>query len=365
MIVAAPSGASILMTRQFLIAFLGLLALAAASAQTPSNWKIHDMERPRPREVTATPALQQPPPSDAIVLFDGSSLDEWASARGGEPGWAVRDGFMEAVPGKGAIETKRSFGDVQLHVEFAMPDPPEGVGQGRGNSGVKLMRRYEVQVLDSYKDHTYADGQAGAIYGQSPPLVNASRPPGEWQAFDIFFRRPRFRPDGSLLKAARITVLHNGVLIQDNHELWGPTQWLQYRDWGVHEDRLPLSLQDHANPVRFRNIWLRELDETTRPGPPEPPAYEVTHLAPEVLDRYVGKYEGIEGSRVDFELAREGERIYLKGGGRMLDIVTTSTTEFRMRWADARLAFTLGSDGAPTKMEFYVGRSRFPTAKAK
>ncbi len=347
------------------IVTLGLLAWAAVSAQTPSQWKIHDMERPRPREVKPAPVVEQPPPSDAIVLFDGTNLDEWASARGGAPGWAVRDGFMEAVPGKGAIETKRSFGDVQLHVEFAMPDPPKGVGQGRGNSGVKLMRRYEVQVLDSYKDYTYADGQAGAIYGQSPPLVNASLPPGEWQSFDIFFRRPRFAPDGSLVKAARITVLHNGVLIQDNHELWGPTQWLQYRDWGAHEDRLPLSLQDHANPVRFRNIWLRELEESTPLGPPEPSPYEVTHMAPEVLDRYVGRYEGIEGSRVGFELAREGERIYLKGGGRMLDIVTTSPEEFRMRWADARLEFTLGAGGVPTKMEFYVGRSRFPTAKAQ
>ena len=176
------------------------------------------------------------------------------------------------------------------------------------------------------------------------------------------FRRPRFAPDGSLRTAARITVLHNGVLIQDNHELWGPTQWLQYRDWGAHEDRLPLSLQDHANPVRFRNIWLRELDETTRQGPPEPPAYEVTHLSPEVLDRYVGKYEGIEGNTVGFELARQGDRIYLKGGGRVLDVITNSLTEFSLRWADARMEFTLGDDGKPRRMVFYVGRSEFPTA---
>lgn len=344
-----------------------LLALAALSAfaQTPSQWKIHDMNRPRPREVQATPALRLPPPSDAIVLFDGDDLDHWAGSRGGEPQWVVRDGYMESVRGSGGIETKRSFGDVQLHVEFTSPARPEGTGQNRGNSGVKLMGLYEVQVLDSYQDFTYADGQAGAIYGQSPPLVNASLPPGEWQAFDIVFRRPRFRPDGSLAAPARLTVFHNGVLVQDNHEAWGPTSWLQYFDYGGHPDRLPLALQDHANPVRFRNIWLRELDEATRPGPESMPAREVIHLTSAEAQRYAGRYDGVDGNTVGFEIVAGGGRLFLAQGGRKLDLVAHSTTELSMRWADAKLVFMLDAEGNPSRMVFHVGRHDFPTAKRR
>jgi hypothetical protein len=344
-----------------------LLALAAlaASAQTPSQWKIHDMNRPRPREVQVTPALELPPPSDAIVLFDGGDLDQWAAPNGGDPKWIVRDGYMESVSGSGGIQTKRSFGDIQLHVEFAMPDPPSGSGQGRGNSGVKLMGLYEVQVLDSYEDYTYADGQAGAVYGQSPPLVNASLPPGEWQAFDIVFRRPRFRPDGSLVSPARLTVFHNGVLVQDNHEAWGPTRWLQYFDYGGHPDRLPLALQDHANPVRFRNIWLRELDESARPGPPSEPAREVAHFTPAQAAGYAGRYDGVDGNAIPFEIVAEGPRLYLDSSGRKLDLVAHSATELSMRWTDAKLVFTLGADGKPARMVFHVGRHEFPTAKRR
>jgi hypothetical protein len=342
-----------------------LLALAAlaALAQTPSQWKIHDMNRPRPREVQATPALLIPPPSDALVLFGGGDLDQWAGPNGGEAKWIVRDGYMESVRGSGGLETKRSFGDVQLHVELALPNPPSGVGQGRGNSGVKLMGLYEVQVLDSYKDYTYADGQAGAIYGQSPPLVNASLPPGEWQAFDVVFRRPRFRPDGSLVAPARLTVFHNGALVQDNHEAWGPTRWLQYLDYGAHADRLPLELQDHANPVRFRNIWLRELDESTRPGPESAPAPEVIQLTRAQAARYAGRYDGVDGNTIGFEIVAEGPRLYLGGGGRKLDLVAHSPTELSMRWTDAKLVFTLDEDGQPQRMVFHVGRNELPTAK--
>lgn len=343
--------------------FVALCSAGCLAGQVPSQWKIHDMERPRPRVVEATPALLLKPPSDAVVLFDGTDLDEWVSPRGGKPGWVLRDGYMESVRGSGGLRTKRSFGDVQLHVEFALPTPPEGVGQGRGNSGVFLMGKYEIQVLDSWKNHTYADGQAGAIYGQSPPLVNASLPPGEWQAYDVVFRRPRFRPDGSLVSPARLTVFHNGVLVQDGHEAWGPTRWLQYFDYGGHPDRLPLSLQDHANPVRFRNIWLRELDEATRPGPAEQPAREVTHFDVETLDRYVGRYDGIEGNTIGFELVRDGDRLYLHSSGRKLDLVTHSPTEFSMRWTDATLVFTLSEAGEPDRMVFSVGRNQFPTAK--
>ncbi len=175
--------------------------------------------------------------------------------------WKVTDGYMEVAPGTGAIETKAKFGDAQLHVEWASPSPAAGVGQDRGNSGIFLMGEYEVQVLDSYHAETYADGQAGAIYGQYPPLANASRPPGEWQTYDIAFRRPRFDQGGKLLEPARLTLIHNGILIQNNEELLGRTSWLQSLPYEAHADRGPIQLQDHGHPVRFRNMWIRDLAE--------------------------------------------------------------------------------------------------------
>jgi hypothetical protein len=155
----------------------------------------------------------------------------------------------------------RAFGDVQLHIEWATPSPARGSGQARGNSGVFLMGRYEVQVLDSYQNRTYPDGQAAAIYGQYPPLVNASRPPGEWQTYDIVFRRPRFDANGALVSPARMTVFHNGVLVQDDVELTGPSGHQSRPPYERHADRLPIRLQDHGDPVRFRYIWVRELPE--------------------------------------------------------------------------------------------------------
>ncbi|MGH6784081.1 MAG: 3-keto-disaccharide hydrolase, partial [Sphingomicrobium sp.] len=188
------------------------------AAQAAGEWPIHSTSRPQPRIVTPAPAAApMAPPSDAIVLFDGRSLSEWRSAdtTRGAARWKVENGYMEVVAGTGGIATVRGFGDAQLHVEWTAPNPPAGEGQNRGNSGVFFMGMYEVQVLDSYQNDTYPDGQAAAVYGQYPPLVNACRPPGEWQAYDIVFRRPRFRPDGGLVSPARITVVHNGVLVQD------------------------------------------------------------------------------------------------------------------------------------------------------
>jgi hypothetical protein len=193
-------------------------------------------------------------------LFDGRELSKWLGRDGGPAKWAVRDGYMEVVPGAGAIHTARGFGDVQLHVEWSAPNPPKGSDQDRGNSGVFLMERYEVQVLDSYGNETYPDGQAAAVYGQYPPLANASRAPGEWQSFDIVFHRPRFRADGTLLRPASLTVLHNGVLVQDGVTLTGPTAHQRRPPYELHPDRLPLSLQDHEHPVRYRNLWVRELE---------------------------------------------------------------------------------------------------------
>lgn len=243
------------------LAFAGIISLMMAefaAAQQP--WPIHSMNRPRPPVVTPAPAgAPVPPPSDAIVLFDGTDLSLWQDTSGAAAAWTVRDGYMEVVPGRGEIRTKRGFGDVQLHVEWRTPSPATGSGQDRGNSGVFLMGKYEVQVLDSYHNDTYADGQAAALYGQYPPLVNASRPPGEWQTYDIIFRRPRFDPNGRLIAPARMTVFHNGVLVHNNQAMEGATAHRARATYTPHEDRLPLMLQDHGDLVRFRNIWIREL----------------------------------------------------------------------------------------------------------
>jgi len=224
------------------------------------KWAIHDMNRPLPPVVDPGPAGPPvPAPSDAVVLFDGKDLSLWENAKGGPAGWKVENGYMEVVAKTGSIRTKKGFGNCQLHIEWAAPALVSGEGQERGNSGVFLMDTYEVQVLDSFNNRTYADGQAAAIYGQYPPLVNASRGPGEWQTYDIIFHGPRFDADGKLVEPARMTVFHNGVLVHDNVELTGPTAHKARPPYRAHADKLPLSLQDHGNPVRYRNIWLRAL----------------------------------------------------------------------------------------------------------
>ncbi|HTY84324.1 MAG TPA: DUF1080 domain-containing protein [Silvibacterium sp.] len=234
-----------------------------AFSQVPViTWKIHDPDRPVPPVIDPGTASTQEapgrPPSDAVVLFDGKDLAQWAAKDGGPAKWKVENGYMEVVPKTGYLVTRQAFGDCQLHVEFAEPVPATGESQERGNSGVFLMGLYEIQVLDSYQNKTYADGQAAAVYGQYPPLVNASRPPGQWQAYDIIFHGPRFA-DGKVVRPARVTVLHNGMLVQDNVELTGPTAHGQRPPYQPGPDRLPLQLQDHGNPVRYRNLWIREL----------------------------------------------------------------------------------------------------------
>jgi len=251
-------------TRYLLLAVIAA-APSLVSAQGVGAWAIHDTLRPQPPIVdpgtAAVGALAQRPPSDAVILFDGADLSEWRSGSGGPAGWRVQDGHVQVVGGSGEIVSARAFGDVQLHIEWATPSPARGSGQARGNSGVFLMGRYEVQVLDSYQNRTYPDGQAAAIYGQYPPLVNASRPPGEWQTYDIVFRRPRFDANGALVSPARMTVFHNGVLVQDDVELTGPSGHQSRPPYERHADRLPIRLQDHGDPVRFRYIWVRELPE--------------------------------------------------------------------------------------------------------
>jgi hypothetical protein len=236
----------------------------AAREEALKRWKANDVSRPVPPVATpGTPSTQEKPgapPSDAEVLFGGQDLSRWLDRKSGPARWTVVDGAMVVAPGTGDIHTRESFGDCQLHVEWAEPTPPQGTDQARGNSGIYLMSKYELQVLDSYQNKTYADGQAGAIYGQFPPLVNVSSPPGVWQTYDIIFHGPRFAADGKLRRPARMTVLQNGVLVEDNVSLTGPTDYKARPPYKPHPEKMPLLLQDHDQPVRFRNIWIRELN---------------------------------------------------------------------------------------------------------
>lgn len=239
---------------------VGNTSLAGAQS-TATGWPQHSRERPLP-EAVAPPAqaLPVPPPPGAHVVFDGRSLAAWRRIDGRSAAWTIVDGAMQVARGTGDIQTRDAFGDAELHVEWMTPKPAVGVDQDRGNSGVFLMGRYEVQVLDSYGNATYADGSAGAIYGQFPPRVNVSRAPGEWQTFDITFTRPRFDATGAVVSPARLTVRHNGVLVHDDVALLGPTSNMRRAPYEAHADRLAIKLQDHGHPVRFRNIWVRDLE---------------------------------------------------------------------------------------------------------
>jgi hypothetical protein len=243
-------------TRSVLLTLIFILSTMTMEAQKgiPEVTEVHEPVPP-----VVTPGIGTAPPSDAIVLFDGKDLTSWEATGGGPAPWSVENGAMTVVPGTGNIRTKQGFGDVQLHLEWRTPEIVKGEGQGRGNSGVFLMGKYEVQVLDSYENHTYPNGQAASVYKQHIPLVNACRKPGEWQTYDIIFIAPRFNSEGRVIHPARVTVIHNGVLVQNNIEIWGETRFIGLPTYTKHEDRLPLSLQDHRDLVSFRNIWVREL----------------------------------------------------------------------------------------------------------
>lgn len=213
---------------------------------------------PEPRVVTPGTSPSEAP-SDAIVLFDGQNTSAWESVQNGGPiGWKIEDGCMTVVKGTGGIKTKEAFGDIQLHIEWRTPAVVEGNGQGRGNSGIFFQSQYELQVLDNYRNRTYSNGQAGSLYKQAIPLVNACRPPGEWQTYDVIFLAPKFNEDGHVVRPATFTVLHNGVLVQNMTALIGPTLYIGVPSYEAHGD-LPIMLQDHGNPVSYRNIWLRKL----------------------------------------------------------------------------------------------------------
>ena len=261
-----------------------LLAAVLATAQqqhgdlgfkdTPTlpgqQWHVHDSDRPHPAVVTPGSGPGAPP-SDAIVLFDGKDLSHWAQhGRGAdankvvEPKWKVRDGYFEVAPRTGDLFTREKFGDCQLHIEWLEPEDITGTSQGRGNSGVYFMSRYEIQVLDAWHNPTYADGQAGAVYGQWPPLVNPARKTGEWNVYDIVFEAPRFE-GGKVSKPVYFTVMFNGVLVHVHKESLGATVYREVAKYTPHDPEEPLQLQDHGQLVRFRNIWIRRLGGYDRP----------------------------------------------------------------------------------------------------
>ncbi len=233
--------------------------------------KVHETDptkQPQPKVVTPPPydAAAAKAPANAKVLFDGSeeTYKNWTDTKGGATKWKLSDGALESLQGAGLIQSKEKFGSCKLHIEFATPVNVQGSGQGRGNSGVFFMGQYEVQVLDSYQNETYPDGQCGALYGRVKPLVNASRKPGEWQTYDITFHRPVFNEKGEVTKRAKFHVVHNGVVIHDNVELFGGTGWAgphAATEYVKHDDKGHLQMQDHGNPVRFRNIWVQEIEE--------------------------------------------------------------------------------------------------------
>jgi hypothetical protein len=253
---------------------IAALVLGAVAADSPvgyqdtplipgTQWHVHDGTRPQPKIVTPgswnADKRQIDPPSDAIVLFDGTNLDKWHDGKQGPAKWKVEDGYFEIVGKSSDITTKEEFGpDVQLHIEWQAPTPPKGNSQGRGNSGIFFYGRYEVQVLDSYDNKTYPDGQAGAIYGYLPPLVNASRKPGEWQTYDLIFNGPRFK-ENKLETPAYITNFHNGVVVQNHSPYLGATGHRVVATYTPHAEKGAIRLQDHGDPVRYRNIWIREL----------------------------------------------------------------------------------------------------------
>lgn len=275
-----------------LVAVIGIVSLTIASqaAYFAQEWK-SGIKWVEPAIIDPGPTAAAPP-SDAIVLFDGTDMSQFKGAEK----WELKDGYGIC---KSGITTKEAFGDCQLHLEFASPDVVKGKGQGRGNSGVYFMGKYEVQILDSYENTTYYDGQCGAIYKQYPPLVNASRSPGVWQTYDIIFTAPRFNEDGSVKSKAALTVLHNGVVIQNHSVLEGGTFWHKPPSYSKHPERLPISIQFHGNPVKFRNIWIRELAQGPAVEEPKPEVTEETTSEPDpvVTDEKIPESEGTTSER--------------------------------------------------------------------
>lgn len=238
--------------------FISFLLIMNNSFAQQGDPKATEVWEPIPKIVEPGKTNDQPP-SDAIVLFGGKDLSGWLDKNNQPAKWTVGGNAMTVAKGTGDIHTEKKFGNCQLHIEWRTPEKVEGESQGRGNSGIFLMGRYELQVLDSYNNRTYSNGQAGSIYKQHIPLVNASRKPGEWQTYDVIFTAPKFNADGTVNSPARITVFHNGVLVQNNVEIKGSTAYIGQPMYTKHDEKESLQLQDHGNPVSYRNIWIREL----------------------------------------------------------------------------------------------------------
>jgi len=325
------------------------------SAQLSTGWKAHDLKRPHPTVVTPAKEVGGAP-SDAVVLFDGKDMSQWRSEDGTAAKWEIVDGAMESVPKSGHVFSKETFGDCQVHIEFASPVKVMGSGQGRGNSGVFLMGDFEVQVLDSFENpKTYADGTAGSIYGQFPPEVNVCRAPGQWQSYDIIFRRPKFDKAGKLQDKARITVLQNGVLIQDAVRPAGPTDWIQHNEYDDIKDKAegPLRLQDHGNPVRYRNIWVRRLEEPKLPESPYDPVK--VDLDIELAKKLVGKYGG-------HTIELKQNKLYFNYHRASLEMVPRSATEYGFKKSAGMMTVKLDGEGNPTAIEAQLdatGKSEF------
>lgn len=312
------------------------LIIAGSFASLPlaaQDWRVHEMTRPHPAPAAAVPtARADRPPPGAVVLFNGTDLSRWRSDDSLPARWIVGKGYFEARPGTGTLTTVDSFGDMQLHLEWAAPAAAKGAGQDRGNSGVFLMGRYELQILDSWRNDTYSDGQAGSMYGQHPPLYNAALPPGTWQRYDVFFRRPRFGAAGELTEPARVTVLHNGVPVQNNVVLRGPTTWLARAPYEAHPDRLPFGLQDHGHAVRFRNIWVRPLPEGDAPPPP----LALRPFTDQERQTLAGRYGAAT-------VADSAGRLWLDLGDGAMPLVAAAAGGFSIEGVDAAVEFEPGA----------------------
>lgn len=244
----------------FLLPALATLLYTENGQCQKKEYKPEDTEVWSPEPAVVTPGRESHlPPSDAIILFDGSNADAWKHTKSDTVKWLISDGAITVVPKTGQLVTRQSFGSCQLHIEFKMPVEDDKTGQGRGNSGVFFMGRYEVQVLNNYNNKTYVNGQCASVYKDSPPLVNACRPSQEWQCYDIVFTAPVFNKKGKLVTPAYVTVFHNGVLVQNHTEIKGTTAYIGPHSYTAHAEKEPLGLQDHGNAISFRNIWLREL----------------------------------------------------------------------------------------------------------
>ncbi len=327
----------------FFVSSFVVLTANVSQAQQPTGWKAHDNRRPQPEVVDPGEAnLPSSVPSDAIVLFDGTDLSQWTGGNGKDPKWKVKDGAMECFAGAGFVYTKEKFGDIQLHLEWASPDTVKGNGQGRGNSGVFLPGGMEIQVLDSFNNKTYADGGAASIYGQYPPMVNASRGPGKWQSYDIIYQLPRFDENKKLVQKAVVTVLHNGVVVQHATKPLGPTSWVHHKEYSPGFTEGIIGLQDHGNPVRFRNIWVRKLDTAATEGDyPDERAF-----TDEELKMFVGKYDR------NCEVKAEEGKLWLHTLGQGLEMVAYTDGTFSTKESAGTISFERDESGNVKSMRF-------------